>query len=61
MYGLPENKAENTDYVVIYTISEHQNIVISEEDIDRSQRVEKFDPAKTKPRPVIVKFELCPI
>lgn len=47
MYGLPENKTEND--VVISAISGHLNIVISEES-------SKIDPAKTKPRPVIVKF-----
>ena len=49
---------ENTDNVVTSTIPEHLNTEISEEDIDRSHRAQKFDPAKTKPRPVIVKFAM---
>ena len=55
VHDLSENKTENTD-AVGSAIFEHLNIVISEEDIDRFHRVRKFDPAKTKPRPVMVKF-----
>ena len=53
---LVARKTENTDEAVISTISEHLNIMISEEDIDGSRRVWKFFPAKTKPKPVIMKF-----
>ena len=56
VHALPENKTENTDDVVISTISNHLNIVISQDDIDRSHRVGKFDPGKGKQRPAIVKF-----
>ena len=47
---------QNNDDVVISTLYEHLNIVILEEDVDRSHRVGKFDPAKRKSKPVIMKF-----
>ena len=56
IHCLAENKTENTDDIVISTISKHLHIVISKEDIDRYHRFGKFDLAKTKPRPVRVKF-----
>ena len=46
----PENKTEYTGAVMISSISKCLNTVLSEEDIDRSHRVGKFDAAKTKPR-----------
>ena len=41
---------------MISTISKHLNTVIPEENIDRSLRARKFNPVKTKQRPVTVKF-----
>ena len=56
VHGVLENKTEKADNIVISTISENLNIVISEEDIDKSQSGEKIDQDKTKPKSVIEKF-----
>lgn len=59
VHDLPENKTENTDDSVTPAISKHLNIRISEENIDRSHRVDKYDTAKAKSGPVIVKISRC--
>ena len=53
VHVLPESKTENTDDVVISTISEHLKIVIDEEDINRSRRVGTFGQDKRNQRSVI--------
>ena len=50
VHDFPENKTENTDAVMIFSICKYLNIVLSEENIDRCHGVGKFNPAKTKPR-----------
>ena len=68
IYGVPENKGENTDKVVCSLASEHLDIILTEEDLDRSHRVanrvgqnsssnaEGANSKKKKPRAIIVKF-----
>ena len=56
MHGLRENDGENTDKIVIDTIRNEMDIVISEQDIDRTHRIGKANRNDGKSRPIIVKF-----
>ena len=49
IHGIAENKEENTNIDIL-------DVKIDEIDIDRSHRIGRYDKAKKKARPVIVKF-----
>ena len=49
IHGIAENKEENTNIDIL-------DVKIDEIDIDRSHRIGRYDKAKKKSRPVIVKF-----
>ena len=55
-HGIAENKEENTDQQAIDFINDSLDIKINEIDIDRSHRIGRYDKAKKKARPIIVKF-----
>ena len=58
--GIPEEKNENTDKLVLNVINNlilnENNDKITTKDISRSHRVGKFDPSRRKTRDIIVKF-----
>ena len=54
IFGVPENKKENADAVVMNVFTKQLGVMITEADIDRSHRV--GIPKEGKPRPLIVKF-----
>ena len=56
IHGIAENKEENTDQQAIDFINDSLDIKINEIDIDRSHRIGRYDKAKKKARPIIVKF-----
>ena len=56
IHGIPENKVKNTDQQAIDFINDNLKIKIDEIDIDRSHRIERYDKAKKKARPIIVKI-----
>ena len=56
IHGLVESKEENTDQQAIDFIIDNLDIKIEKIDIDRSQRIGRYDQAKKKARPIIVKF-----
>ena len=55
IHGIAENKEENTDQQAIDFINDNLDIKINETDIDRSHRNGRYDKAKKKARPIIVK------
>ena len=56
IHGIAENKEENTDQQAIDFINDNLDIKIDKIDIDRSHRIGRYDKAKKKARPIIVKF-----
>ena len=56
LHGVRENSNENTDDIVVKTISENLDIDIQKEDLDRTHRVGKGNRADGKARPIIIKF-----
>ena len=56
IYWIAENKEENTDQQAIDFINDNLDIKIGEIDIDRLHRIGRYDKAKKKARPIIVKF-----
>ena len=55
IHGIPENKNENTNVLAMEVIDTKMDIKITENDIDRTHRIEK-PKNNGKPRPVIIKF-----
>lgn len=53
--GCPESNAESTDEIVLKMAADIGTDLRIEE-IDRSHRVGKFDPSRSRPREIIVKF-----
>ena len=56
IHEITKNKEENTDQQATDFINEKLDIKIDEIDIDRSHRIGRYDKAKKKARPIIVKF-----
>ena len=56
IHGIAENKEENTNQQAMDFIIDILDVKIDEIDIDRSHRIGRYDRAKKKARPVIVKF-----
>ena len=54
IHEIAENKEENKYQQAIYSINDNLDIKIDE--IDRSQRIGRYDKEKIKARPIIVKF-----
>ena len=55
IHCLPESKNENTDLLAMEVIETKMDIKITDNDIDRTHRIEKTK-NNGKPRPVIIKF-----
>ena len=55
IHGLPESKNKNSDLLAMETIDTKMNIKITDNDIDRTNRIGK-PKNNGKPRPVIIKF-----
>lgn len=56
LHGVRENSNEDTDDIVVKTISENLDIDIQKEDLDRTHRIGKGNRADGKARPIIIKF-----
>ena len=56
LHGVNESNDENTNEIIIKTFSEELGVEITEDDLDRSHRLEKPKRKDSKPRPIIVKF-----
>ena len=56
LHGVKETADENTDNIVIKTLSEELDVEITEEDLDRTHRVGKPEKRDGKSRPIIIKF-----
>ena len=56
IHGIAENKEENTDQQATDFITDNLDIRIDEIDVDRSHRIGRYNRAKKKARPIIVKF-----
>ena len=55
-HGVQENENENTDDIVLKTMSEELDIEIKENDLDRTHRIGNRNRRDGKPRAIIVKF-----
>ena len=56
IHGVPEEKREDTDSLVIETVEEKMGLDISSPDTDRTHRISAPPKQSTKFRPVFVKF-----
>ena len=56
IFGIPESQGEDTDQLVIKTVSDHLPCTISSADIDQSHRSGKPRADAKKPRPILVKL-----
>ena len=56
LHGVQENENENTDDIVLKTMSEELDIEIKENDLDRTHRIGNRNRKDGKPRAIIVKF-----
>lgn len=56
VHGIEENNNENTDDLVVQFINEKLDLDVTENDIDRSHRIGRYDKNKKKVRPIIIKF-----
>ena len=56
IHGIAENKEKNTDQQAIDYFNENLDIKIDQIDIDRSHKIGRYNKAKKKARPIIVKF-----
>ena len=56
IHGIAENKEGNTDQQAIDFINDNLGIKLNKIDMDRSHRIGRYDKAKNKARPIIVKF-----
>ena len=56
LHGVQENKNENTDNIVLKTMSEELDIKIEENDLDRTNRIGSRNKEAGKPPAIIVKF-----
>ena len=56
LHGVKENTNEDTDDIVVKTISENLDIHLQKEDLDRTHRVGKGNRSDGKARPIIIKF-----
>ena len=56
LHGVQENENENTDDIVLKTMSEELDIEIKENDLDRTHRIGNRNRKDGKPQAIIVKF-----
>ena len=56
LHGIKEESKEDTDDVIIKSLSENLDIELDEEDLDRTHCVGKPNRSDGKPRPIIIKF-----
>ena len=56
LHGVDESNDENTNEIIIKTISEELRVQVKEHDLDKSHRLGKPKRTDNKPRPIIVKF-----
>ena len=56
LHGVQENKSENTNDIVLKTMSEELDIEIKENGLDRTDRIGNRNRKDGKPRAIIVKF-----
>ena len=56
VHGIPKEKAESTDCIVLNAINEHLEERLTVVDIERTHRVGKAKQNKKTPRPMIIKF-----
>ena len=56
LHGIAENKEEKKDQQAIDFINDNLDIKVDEIDIGKSHRIERFEKAKKKARPIIVKL-----
>ena len=56
VHGIPEERGESTDSVVLNAINEHLEEGLTEADIELTHRVGKPKQNKKTPRPIIIKF-----
>ena len=56
LHRIIENRDEKTDDSCIATINKHHKLLITETDIERTDRIRKTEDAGQKSRPIIVKF-----
>lgn len=54
IYGIDEERGENTDKLIIESVNKILGPIMSIDDVERSHRIGKFQ--GNKPRPIIVKF-----
>lgn len=56
LHGIPEDKEEDTDELVLKTLKDDLALQIDEKELDRTHRIGKPRKAGENPRPIIVKF-----
>ena len=56
IHGVPENKDENTDDLVVNIFKEEMDLEIFTDDLDRTHRIGKVKEDSRHKRPIIVKF-----
>jgi len=56
LHGIPEDKRENTDKIVLETINSKLNVKLEATDLDRTHRIGKHSPTSNRPRAIIIKF-----